>query len=233
MRQAIAHAIDRKFVVDTIFLGYAAEATGPVPKNAPAFYSADVATYDFDVEKAKALLDEAGFPAGTDGMRFRLNLLPAPYFSETRQFGDYLRQALAAVGIDADHRGERQRRPPEGGLYRPRVRPRHRTHGLPRRSGDLDDDPRALRHSGGRALLEPRGLRERGARPGDRRSSRHPRPGEAGRALRRVPAPRHRGLPLINVADWSFTSVASDKVENIASNPRWAVSNWADTGLSE
>ena len=40
-------------------------------------------------------------------------------------------------------------------------------------------------------------------------------------------------LPLINVADWSFTSVASDKVENIATNPRWAVSNWADTGLSE
>ena len=39
VRQAIAHAIDKKFVLDTIFLGYAAEATGPVPKNAPAFYT--------------------------------------------------------------------------------------------------------------------------------------------------------------------------------------------------
>jgi peptide/nickel transport system substrate-binding protein len=38
-------------------------------------------------------------------------------------------------------------------------------------------------------------------------------------------------LPLINVADWSFTSVASDKLHNIADNPRWAVSNWADTWL--
>lgn len=31
-----------------------------------------------------------------------LKLLPAPYFNETKQFGDYLRQALAAVGIDAE-----------------------------------------------------------------------------------------------------------------------------------
>lgn len=38
-------------------------------------------------------------------------------------------------------------------------------------------------------------------------------------------------LPLINVAEWSFVSVASDKLQNIADNPRWAVSNWADTWL--
>jgi peptide/nickel transport system substrate-binding protein len=40
-------------------------------------------------------------------------------------------------------------------------------------------------------------------------------------------------LPLINVAEWSFISVASDKVKNIADNPRWAVSNWADTWLDQ
>jgi len=38
-------------------------------------------------------------------------------------------------------------------------------------------------------------------------------------------------LPLINVAEWGFTSVASTRVLNIANNPRWAVSNWADTAL--
>ena len=38
-------------------------------------------------------------------------------------------------------------------------------------------------------------------------------------------------LPLINVAEWSFTSVASDRLENIANTPRWAVSGWADTAL--
>ncbi len=35
-------------------------------------------------------------------MRFKLRLLPAPFFNETKQFGDYLRQALAAIGIDAE-----------------------------------------------------------------------------------------------------------------------------------
>ena len=38
-------------------------------------------------------------------------------------------------------------------------------------------------------------------------------------------------LPLINVAEWGFITVARDTVENVASNPRWAVSNWADAAL--
>ena len=32
----------------------------------------------FDVAKANALLDEAGYKRGSDGTRFRLKLLPAP-----------------------------------------------------------------------------------------------------------------------------------------------------------
>ena len=96
MRQAIAHAIDKDFVVKMIFLGYAAPSTGPVPKNAPEFYTADVLTYPFDPARADALLDEAGYKRRENGTRFSLKLLPAPYFNETKQFGDYLRQALAA-----------------------------------------------------------------------------------------------------------------------------------------
>ena len=38
-------------------------------------------------------------------------------------------------------------------------------------------------------------------------------------------------LPLLNVAEWGFITVARDTVLNVASNPRWAVSNWADTTL--
>ncbi len=102
VRQAIAHAIDKDFVVKTVFLGYAKPATGPVPKNDPQFYTADVPGYAFDVAKANALLDEAGYPRGADGNRFALKLLPAPYFNETKQFGAYLRQALAEIGIDAE-----------------------------------------------------------------------------------------------------------------------------------
>ncbi len=88
VRQAIAHAIDKQFVLDTIFLGYAAKATGPVPANAPAFYTDAVTAYDFDVAKANALLDAAGYPKDASGVRFAIDLLPAPFFAETRQFGE-------------------------------------------------------------------------------------------------------------------------------------------------
>jgi peptide/nickel transport system substrate-binding protein len=36
---------------------------------------------------------------------------------------------------------------------------------------------------------------------------------------------------LINVADWGFITVALSKVKNVANNPRWAVSNWADSWI--
>jgi peptide/nickel transport system substrate-binding protein len=65
------------------------------------FHAPDLAGFGFNPGRANALLDEAGFARGADGVRFKLRLLPAPFFNETRQFGDYLRQALAVVGIDA------------------------------------------------------------------------------------------------------------------------------------
>ena len=102
VRQAMAHAIDKDFVVKTIFLGYAKASTGIVPRDAKEFYTPDTEQYPFDVAKANALLDEAGYAKDANGVRFTLKLLPAPFFSETRQFGDYLRQALAAVGINAE-----------------------------------------------------------------------------------------------------------------------------------
>jgi ABC-type transport system substrate-binding protein len=38
-------------------------------------------------------------------------------------------------------------------------------------------------------------------------------------------------VALINVAEFSFTTVASTRVGNVSNNPRWAVSNWADVWL--
>ncbi len=78
---------------------------------------------------------------GADGMRFKLRLLPAPFFNETKQFGDYLRQALAAIGIDAEIVANDTPRPHQGGLHRPRLRHHRRPAGLSRRPGHLDHHP--------------------------------------------------------------------------------------------
>jgi len=66
VRQAIAHAIDYDLVINEISPGVF-PATNPFPYG---WYACDLPrAYPFDVEKANALLDEAGWVLGDDGVR--------------------------------------------------------------------------------------------------------------------------------------------------------------------
>jgi peptide/nickel transport system substrate-binding protein len=66
VRQAIAYAIDKSELVDVVLFGLGSPATGPyVPNTWP--YNPDVKKYDYNPEKAKQLLKEAGWEAGSDG----------------------------------------------------------------------------------------------------------------------------------------------------------------------
>lgn len=233
VRQAIAHAIDKQFVLDTIFLGYAAKATGPVPANDPTFYTADVTTYDFNVDTAKSLLDEAGYPAGADGKRFALRLLPAPYFNETKQFGDYLRQALAAIGIDATIASN------DSAAHQKAVYTDH-TFDLAIAPTVFRSDPAIsttiLVRSGTPAgvSFSNQGGYENPALDALIDEALTTLDGEKRVALYRdFQSQVTADLPLINVVDWAFTSVASKLLGNGANNPRWAVSNWADLTLAD
>lgn len=98
VRQAILHAINRKFIADTIYYGRAKPAISPVLSSNKYFFTRDVPTYDFDPAKAKALLDAAGFPEKPEG-RFTVNLLAAAWFEENAKIGQYVKQALEDVGI--------------------------------------------------------------------------------------------------------------------------------------
>ena len=192
VRQALAHAIDRDFVVKTIFLGYAKPSTGPVPQYDKTFYTGDVPRLAFDPAKANALLDEAGYKKGADGVRFKLRLLPAPFFNETKQFGDYLRQALAAVGHRRRDRLQRYARPHQGSLYRSCVRYHRGTAGLSRRPGDLDHHPVPERPAGRRAILEPVWLFQSGGRRSDQAGRGRARRSQARRPLQGIPEGRCR-----------------------------------------
>ncbi|KQZ15964.1 ABC transporter substrate-binding protein [Mesorhizobium sp. Root554] len=231
VRQAIAHAIDKDFVVKTVFLGYAAAATGPVPKNDPQFYTPDVETYPFDVAKANALLDEAGYAKGADGKRFTLKLLPAPYFNETKQFGDYLRQALAAIGIDAQLVNN------DSAAHQKAVYTEHAFDlavGPPVFRGDPAISTTILVQSG---IPDGVPFSNQGGYKNEELDAIIEKASETLDASARTELYKEfqkkvaADLPLINVAEWSFISVARDSVKNIANNPRWAVSNWADTAV--
>jgi peptide/nickel transport system substrate-binding protein len=69
VRQAFMHAIDRQAVIDDIFSGAATLATANLSPAMGDFYTADVAEYPYDPERAAALLDEAGWVLGDSGMR--------------------------------------------------------------------------------------------------------------------------------------------------------------------
>jgi peptide/nickel transport system substrate-binding protein len=59
-RQAIAHCADRQAVVDTVMFGQSVVLDTYLPPEHPLF-NADVASYEFDVEKGSALLEEVGW----------------------------------------------------------------------------------------------------------------------------------------------------------------------------
>lgn len=99
VRQAIAHAIDREFIRDNVWFGHAAVSTGPIHVDLAPYYTADVPTYEYDLDKANSLLDEAGFPRGSDGVRFSVTHDYMPFGDPLKVTAEYIKQALKAVGI--------------------------------------------------------------------------------------------------------------------------------------
>ena len=99
VRQALLHAINRQFIVDTIYFGRGKPAISPIFSSNKQFYTDDVPRYAFDPKKAGALLDAAGLPL-KDGKRFSVNVVAAAWFEENAKLGQYIKQALEDVGVE-------------------------------------------------------------------------------------------------------------------------------------
>jgi len=67
VRQALTHAIDKQEIIDGVLFGLGQPATGPY-KPGTWFYNPDVPTFPFDPARAAALLAEAGWRPGPDGI---------------------------------------------------------------------------------------------------------------------------------------------------------------------
>lgn len=106
VRQAIAHAVDKAALAKVVWFGYGKPAVSPIPSTLAAFHDPSVPTYPFDPKKAEALLDEAGFKRGTDGVRFALTHDFLPYGDDYRRTGEFLKQALKRVGIEVAIRAQ-------------------------------------------------------------------------------------------------------------------------------
>jgi len=106
VRRAIAYAVNKEALAKVVWFGYGRPATSPVPSTLTAFHAKDVPLYPYDPAKAEALLDEAGFKRGPDGVRFTLTHDFLPYGEDYRRTGEFLKQALKRVGIEVELRAQ-------------------------------------------------------------------------------------------------------------------------------
>jgi len=99
VRQAINMAINKKSLVDAVYQGAGAMAVNPIPPTMWS-YNKSVKDYEYNPEKAKALLAKAGFP---NGFETKLWALPVqrPYNPNGQQAAELIQADLAKVGIKA------------------------------------------------------------------------------------------------------------------------------------
>jgi peptide/nickel transport system substrate-binding protein len=101
VRQAIAYALDRGPMIEYLWRGEAKPARSVLPTQSWA-YNGEVPAYDHDLDKAKQLLNAAGYPA-VNGLRFHLTMKTSTD-ENTRLMVAVMQQQLREVGIVLDIR---------------------------------------------------------------------------------------------------------------------------------
>ena len=110
VRQAFAHAIDKRQIIDGVRLGLAREATGPY-RPGSWVYNPRVRTYPHDPARARALLAEAGWRETNaegllvkDGRPFTFTLLTNQGNDERKKVAEIIQASLREIGVGVEIR---------------------------------------------------------------------------------------------------------------------------------
>jgi len=105
-RQAMSWAIDRQTLADKVYGGAATPGSTIIPDMYPAYHLTPATPYTFDPEKAKSLLEAAGYKAGADGVRtgpdgkpIELRLFGRTSSANSKQVVQFVKGWFDAVGI--------------------------------------------------------------------------------------------------------------------------------------
>lgn len=104
VRRAVAHAIDRNLILKIVFLGYGVVSSGPISPNLKQFYDQNLTAPALDPQLSERLLDEAGFPRGANGVRFRV--IMDALAGQAAQIALVVKDALRRIGVDVTVRTE-------------------------------------------------------------------------------------------------------------------------------
>jgi peptide/nickel transport system substrate-binding protein len=105
VRQAVAAAIDRRTIAEQLY-GAAGQATGNFLTAPPQFQSPNT-QWEFDVDKAARLLDEAGWKRGSDGVRLkdghRMKVMFQTAANQVRQKTQAIvKKAMEQAGVEVE-----------------------------------------------------------------------------------------------------------------------------------
>ena len=92
VRKALNYGLNKEALVKVLFKGYAAPATGVAPKGID--YATQFGAWPYDVNKAKELLKEAGYPNG-----FTATLWAASNSSANQKLLQFLQQQYSRIGV--------------------------------------------------------------------------------------------------------------------------------------
>lgn len=97
VRTAITYALNKKSYIDAIYKGQGTVAKNPIPPTMWS-YNKKIIDDEYNIEKAKKTLVEAGFP---NGFETELWTLPVsrPYMPNGKKLGELMQADLAKIGI--------------------------------------------------------------------------------------------------------------------------------------
>ncbi|MBD1380503.1 ABC transporter substrate-binding protein [Metabacillus arenae] len=100
VRQALSHAIDKQAIIDAFYGGKAEPAKNAMPPSIEG-YNDEIEPYPYDLEKAKELLAEAGYP---DGFTMDLWAMPVarPYMPEGMKIAEVIQESFSQIGVKAE-----------------------------------------------------------------------------------------------------------------------------------
>jgi peptide/nickel transport system substrate-binding protein len=99
VRRAINHAVNKKALVDNFYHGMAIAAKNPIPPTLWG-YNEEIEAYDYDPEKARQLLAEAGLGDGFETELWAMPV-PRPYMPQPNKIAQAIQANLEAVGVRA------------------------------------------------------------------------------------------------------------------------------------
>jgi peptide/nickel transport system substrate-binding protein len=111
VRLALAHATDKQKIIDVVLLGMAEPGIALIPKGMGDWFNSDIKDYEFDIDKANQILDDAGYkdvngdgiremPDGSQSLTFRLNWPTSETYAP--RVADLLTEFWSKIGIKTE-----------------------------------------------------------------------------------------------------------------------------------